>query len=334
MKIQLLIAAAESDYSEYLSNTLSTRHADTFAVGLCSSYERLGDVLTARKYDVVLIEPEWIPFLHKQKVKLPLALYSEHAAFPDSAQDVIKVRKYQRISTLVSDILEHYANVAPGFGDFGKDRGQIVAVWSPAGGVGKTTVALAYATRIVSGGSAVTYLDLEHFSSSDAYFPREGKSISSLFEKLESNAEILVRSIRQHDSSSGIDYFCPPNNFDDLNELTTQDMVTLATTCASTSDVVVVDLSSSCDNRTKAVLDLADLVLLVTDGSKTTTSKLNIFTSQHSVFEDIRYKTRLVTNKGAMLTDARFETTIRLPNVQSGDPGIVFKTLSGNSFDG
>jgi len=332
MIIQLLMAAAERDYSEYLSNTLSAKYADMFVVGLCSSQDKLNDVLSTKKYDVILVEPEWISTMNRKNVKLILALFHEQSSLPEELRNVIKVQKYQRVSTLVSDILEHFAGVAPGFGDIKGDRGQIVAVWSPTGGIGKTSVALAFATRCVSKGNTVTYLDLEHFSSADAYFAQAGKSISVLFEKLTSNAELLVKGIRQHDSGSGIDYFNPPDNYDDINELRKEDLITLATTCAHVSDMTVVDLPSVCDRRVHAVLDLADIVLLVSDDSKTAASKLNIFISQHGVFEDIKHKTSLVLNRGAKLTDTNFDKIINLPRVQSGDPVSVYKTLSGNSF--
>ena len=333
MKIQLLIAVADSDYSEYLSNTLSTKYTDKFAVGLCSSQDKLSDVLSAKKYDVILVEPEWISMLHKHNLKLVLALICEESSIPESALNAVQVEKYQRISTLVNKILELYEKVAPSFDDLRKSREQIVAVWSPVGGVGKTSVALAYATRAVSNGGIATYLSFEQFSSAVTYFSVEGGSISALFERLTSNAELNVKSFLRHDNGSGVDYFCPPENYNDINKLSKDDMVFLVNTCARACDVAVVDLPSICDKNSQAVLELADIVLLVTDGCKASSSKLDIFISQHGIFESIKHKVRLISNKGAMITDTRFEKVISLPRVQLDDPISVYKTLSGNSFD-
>ncbi|MCL2201828.1 MAG: hypothetical protein FWB75_07660 [Oscillospiraceae bacterium] len=331
MKIQLLIASAEKDYSEHLSKVLSAKHADTFVVASCTSQASLSDAVSARKYDVILIEPQWEGFLDAQSARLVLVLWNEHEQVPEFTSGLGRVYKYQRISTLVSDILSHYASVASGLGGVGGEgAGEVVAVWSPAGGVGKTSVALAYATRCVSNGKTATYLDLEHFSGTDAYFSGDGRSISLLFEKLHSNTEILIKSVRQHDSGSGIDYFNPPNNYDDINELTVEDVTVLTSACARSCDVVVVDLPSMCDKRTKAVLELADKVLIVTDGSKTCSAKLNIFLLQNNVFGDIKHKSELVANKGAKIQDERFEVVVKLPMVQSADPISVYKTLSGS----
>jgi MinD-like ATPase involved in chromosome partitioning or flagellar assembly len=331
MKIQLLIAAAESDYSEFLSNVLSTKHSDTFSVGICSSKEKLSSVLTTKKYDIVLAESEWISEIPVENTKLILALWSEHTPHTDLMPDIKKVRKYQRISSIVSDMLEFYSHVATTSGSPDRTGGKIVAVWSPAGGVGKTSVALAYATRKVSQGFKVTYLDLEHFSGTDAYFSGEGKSISTLFEKLSTNANLLAKSLRQYDTGSGISYFMPPNNYDDINELTVEDVIKVINVCAVDCDFLVIDLPSVCDKRTQAIFDVAAVILLVSDGSHSTGAKMNLFCSQHCVFDDNRHKMHLIFNMSASGTDSRFETAARLPRVQTTSAVSIFKALSGNS---
>ena len=332
MKIQLLIATADSDYAGHLSDTLSSKYSDTFEVGVCSSAMKLGDALLMKKYDVMLIEPEWVALNNAQNVRLVIALLGGQASFSEELSGINKAHKYQRISTLVGTVLEQYAAVATDIGFSNNEGGRIVAVWSPVGGVGKTSVALAFATRAASGGVSATYLNLENFAGSGAYFSGQGKSISTFFEKLESNPEILAKSIRQHDSGSGIDYFIPPENYDDINELTRDDLLAVVKTCSFISDMVVVDLPSVCDKKTQAVLEIADTVLLVADGSKTSAAKFDIFLSQHNVFEDIRPKARLVANKGSKFSDARFERTISLPLVQTADPVSVYKSLSGYSL--
>lgn len=330
MKIQLLLATAESDYSEFLSNILSKKYADTFTIGICSSKDKLVDMLEVKKFDIVLGESDWVSSLGNVNAKIVLALCNEQTDNDQLTQDIGKVRKYQRISQIVSDVLESYASVASGSGKLGEDRGSVVAVWSPSGGVGKTSVALAYTTRKVSLGGTATYLTLEHFSGASAYFPGDGKSISAVFEKLTSSSDILVKSIRQHDGGSGIDYFMPPNNYDDINELTTEDITLLIDACANEMDFLVLDLPSVCDKRTQAIFEIADMILLVSDGSKTTEAKLELFINQHCVFEDNRHKMRLVLNKAATKVDSRFDLAINLPRVQTEDPISIFKTLSGN----
>jgi MinD-like ATPase involved in chromosome partitioning or flagellar assembly len=213
------------------------------------------------------------------------------------------------------------------------DKARITAVWSPAGGTGKTTIALALAAHRVSAGKQAVYLNLENFFSTAAYFPESGKSISRVFEKLEANVQMFLQGIRQQDSGSGIAYFCGPENYDDMNILTADDVETLIKACAIGADDLVVDLSSQCDERVQRVFDLAQTVLLVADASSASQAKMWQFTSQHNVFAKIQSKAIFVNNKGAKLIDENSNKTINLPLAQSSDPVFLFKMLSSGNFD-
>jgi cellulose biosynthesis protein BcsQ len=333
MKIQLLIATGDKDYATHLSGVLAENYADTFDVTVCSAAQRLESLLSTRSFDVALLDPLLIPDAGLTKVRLPLLLWDASEPTGDGGGSIGKIRKYQRISRLSSDILEEYSKAAVGITGLGGDGARIVAVWSPAGGVGKTTAALAYAAQKAVSGGKITYLDLEYFSSVSVYFPESGKSISNAFERLGGNAALLLKAIALKDSGSGITYFTPPNNYDDMNELTASDIETLVGAASDSADEVVIDLPSVCDKRYIKVLEAADVIYLVTDGSKTAASKLQQFVTQHNLFEKIRAKTVLVANKGAKVNDAQFSRTVNLPAVSSADPVSVYKTLSGVSFE-
>lgn len=334
MKIKLLIATLDKDYAEYLSSVLSEKHADTFDVSLCSSAERMQELLTKNKYDVGLLDTNFTAEVNSNAIRLPLSLVDESGIAADSNNDLRKIRKYQRISTIAGNVLEGYAEVGANIAKFGDDKVQITAVWSPCGGTGKTSVALAYAANRVSAGKQTTYLNLENFSSTSAYFPENGRSISKVFEKLESNVDMFLLGIRQQDSGSGIFYFGGPENYDDMNILNAKDIETLINACATETDELVVDLSSQCDERIQKAFDIADTIFLVCDASSRCQVKLAQFINQHNVFGRIQEKLVLVNNKGAKIMDANISKTVNLPQIQSYDPVSVFKTLSGGNFDG
>ena len=46
MKLQLLIAIGHQDYMEHLSDVLTQRYGETFEVSVCSTGERLRELLT------------------------------------------------------------------------------------------------------------------------------------------------------------------------------------------------------------------------------------------------------------------------------------------------
>jgi len=332
MKIRLLVATSDSDYAEHLSGVLSEKHADTFDISVCSSAERFRDLLAVSRYDAALVEPHFVSAANISAIQLPLLLIDETGG-ASSHTDIRGIRKYQKISSIVGEILELFSEIDAGAGSFGASRARITAVWSPAGGSGKTTVALAYAAHQVAEGKQIVYLNLENFSSATAYFAENGKSISKAFEKLESNVHMFLTGIRQMDGGSGISYFSGPENYDDMNILSANDLETLINACVIEMDELVIDLSSQCDARVQKILNMADMVLLVCDATSTSQIKMRQFLNQHNVFGQINAKTVLVSNKGAKNYGTGIRKEIQLPYIQSADPVSVFKALSGANFD-
>lgn len=332
MKIHLLIADVDSDYVEHLSRVLAENYADVFEISVCSSQKAIADLLEHRQADIALLGSTFVQCAGMSQIRLPLLLWDGTAAPDGQAGEVKRVRKYQRISALSGQILEQYAEISSGDSGFGGEKcGRITVVWSPAGGCGKTTAALAYAAQKVSEGKKVVYLDLEPFSSTPVYFPEEGKSISSVFEKFDSNVELLLQGIRQTDSGSGIFYFRRPDNYDDIGILTAEDMRNLVTSSAKDVDEVVVDLGDSYDQRTAALMELANTVMAVIDNTCAAYVKWQQFCTQHNVYGRIKEKILLVANRGAHLEQT--QRMVSLPLVQSEDPVVVYKTLSAGYFD-
>lgn len=330
MKIHLLIADGDRDYTEHLSQVLLERYGDLFEVSACSGAEQLAELLFCGAYDAALLSPALAEGAALTGVRVPLLLWD--GAFTGWKEGTDGLRKYQRISSIVGDVLERCAE----FTNFGMvpncARARITAVWSPAGGVGKTTAALAYAAQKVSKGRRTVYLDLEPFSSTAAFFREDGKSISSVFEKLDTRAELVLQSIRQEDSGSGIYYFCKPDNYEDISILTAEDAVRLAGTAVMESEELVIDLGSVYDQKTAALLEMADSVLLVLDGSKPCKAKWEQFQTQHELYEKLRGKGILVINRGGRYGGPVPMPCVSLPQVRSEDPCVVYKTLSAGYF--
>lgn len=333
MKIKMMIATSDKSYVDHLSNVLTEKYIETFEVSVCSSLGNFGAFMDTNQFDIVLLEPEYISFLNPSLVRLPLLLWDESVVIHEESKGFRKIRKYQRISSIASQILESYAEISKGVHDFDSCKSHITAVWSPCGGVGKTTVSLAFAARKILDGKKAVYLNLENFSSTPVYFPANGKSISSIFDKLESNSSMILMSIRQQDNSTGISYFCGPDNYDDISILTENDIEMLIQACATETEELIIDLSSQCDKRIQKVFALADTILLVCDTTSTSDIKLKQFMGQHNVFQQIQSKIVFVNNKGAKKGQENETKVIQLPYVQSVDPISIYKTLSASNLE-
>lgn len=327
MRIQLLVAGNDSDYIEHLVNVLAERYYDTFEVSVCTVKERFASMISNKKYDIFLVENSMADDVDMSKTRLSMLLWDSEDPHMYKGGDMKKVGKYQRVSSIVSDILEAYAEVSVADSYF-ESKSKITVVWSPIGGCGKTTVALSYAAHAAAEGKKVIYLDMESFSSIKTYFSANGKSISSVFEKLGSKVDLLLQGIRQYDNGSGIYYFCQPENYEDVSILTVEDLTNLVKGCGGDVDEVVVDLSSFYDEKIYQLMDMASRMLLVADNSRAGEAKLKIFRTQNNAFENFKGKTVLVVNKGARIKQDGEGKVAYLPEVQSDDPVVVYKTLS------
>jgi len=328
----MLIATIDTEYVDFLSDNISEHHSDIIEVSVCSTLECLCEVLEKQRFDVALLDKAMAEVANNKSINQFLLLWSESDSDSD-LPDLDRINKYQRISSIIATVLEKQARVSKSRYSSSLRKANITAVWSPAGGVGKTTVALAYATSKASEDNEVFYLNLEAFSSVPGYFNESGKSISRVFEMLDSHegdTKMLIQGICCREN--GITYLCSPDNFDDICILANDEIKELVSSCAILADELVIDLSCTCDSRSRQVFELADKVLVVTEPSLVAETKLNQFTSQNDVFESIKEKATLVANKGATIYNDALASVIYLPLLQSISATEVYKKLSENSF--
>jgi len=362
MKIKLLVATADKEYAKLISDNISEHHSNIIEVNDCSTLECLHETLSKRRFDVALMDTGLIKSIDTGSVDLSLILWSESEASADVPAEFGRIKKYQRISTIVSEVLERYAGISGNKQGLSSKFANITAVWSPTGGVGKTTIALAYAMARISEENEVFYLNLEDFSSVPGYFNETGKSISSVFEMLDNpngNIKMLIKGICCNEN--GITYLCNPDNFDDMHILSPENIYDLVTSCAEMTDELIIDLSGAYDARSKKVFELAHKVFIVTEPTISAKVKLAQFATQNNVFETIKEKVTFIANKEAQGIDSFSGQLIRqltggptgqpvgqltgqpvgqligsvisIPFIQTENPKDIYKTLA-ESFPG
>lgn len=329
MRIKMIVAIEDIAYSKLVSDNISEVHADAIDISICNSIEIMTEMLSKRNYDVALVDAVFVGEMDMNAVNMPLLLWSESDCSADIPEDIELIRKHQRTSSLIAAVFEQYAKVSRPGRNMGFGNANITAVWSPAGGVGKTSVAIAYALSHVAAGKDVFYLNLEDFSSISGHLNVSGKSISSVFEMLDNqdgDINMLIQGINCNDR--GITYLCGPDNFEDMSILSVENVKDLITACAELTSELIIDLPCVYDARTKKALEIAKRVLIVADRSVTSDLKLTQFVSQNNVFESVEKKVTFIANKDAIFNKPFAESVIRLPFVQSSDERLVCETLA------
>lgn len=289
MNISIAIADADREYAERLSEVL--QQYDELTIHIYTNGQKLQDAMEANSFDIVLFDPD----VSEQKlnfvnVKLPVCLYSDDAGRRSWYADCAKVMKYQRISNIYKDFIREYADKAGYSADF--DRSQatsIIAVYSAAGGSGKTTIALAVASGLASLGKSVLFVSLERLSSAFYVNAKREEGITALVNSAadeHTNFELKVKGLMKQ-GLNGMYYVEGFERFVDYDAVTEGEMADVLNRIkrCGICDVLVVDMESSLDDVGKKVFALADRIVAVERTGELPAMKQKLFAQQAVVSE-------------------------------------------------
>jgi len=192
------------------------------------------------------------------------------------------------------------AATAGAAGSTGGEPGIVVAIFSPKGGVGRTTIAVNLAVAAASlGGRRVALMDAS-FQFGDVGVllnlnPRN-KSIADLAAQLESGEpDDLDNYVINH--SSGVRVLLAPSSPEQAELITASHARQVVERLRSEHDLVVIDCPSSFNDATLGILDSADLILTLLSLEITSIKNMRLFLE---VAEQLGYpegKIRLVLNR-------------------------------------
>jgi pilus assembly protein CpaE len=190
---------------------------------------------------------------------------------------------------------------APGVADEGTHDGQVVAIFSPKGGVGRTTVsvnlAVAAATEL---GKSVVLMD-GSFQFGDVgvllNLNPKNKSIADLVPELEAGDPELSLDTFVINHSAGIRVLLAPPSPEMAELITPAGVKRVLEALRRTHDLVIVDCTSWFNETTLAILDAADTVLTMLSLEITSIKNMRLFLE---VSEQLGYepnKIKLVLNR-------------------------------------
>jgi pilus assembly protein CpaE len=208
----------------------------------------------------------------------------------------VYVREREKQSRMAAVVPVH----AGGGNDSDRDPGVVVAVFSPKGGVGRTTVsvnlAVAAATEL---GKDVVLVD-GSFQFGDVgvllNLNPKNKSIADLIPELEAGeSDSLETFVINH--SSGIGVLLAPPSPEMAELITPTGIKRVLEALRAKHDLVIVDCTSWFNDTTLAILDTADMILTMLSLEITSIKNMRLFLE---VAEQLGYETgkvRLVLNR-------------------------------------
>ena len=177
-------------------------------------------------------------------------------------------------------------------------QGKVISVFSNKGGLGKTTVAvnLGYELARRDRRSKVVIVDMNLFLGDVTTFLdlTPPCDMSFLIEKLDETNNIVDLTTQYEDSNYYVIADSPYRDYS--NNVTREDVVKMLNALRKKFNYIIIDNSSAITGKTKYILDLSDLILLITESNLPT---LNNCKRCLDFFEHIgiQNKTQILLNR-------------------------------------
>ncbi len=260
-----------------------------FAVRDLLFCERIEDYIQETKFPIeleIVTEPEYFDYSHvKTEIDILLITdtFLEKLSLNELPKDKVLVltkesnpsnglkgiNPYQKTENFLKEILLRYSELTgeASFLQGEKKKKNTICFFSPCGGSGKTTLALALASALARAGKNVFYLSLDGFAGVNAAFSEPGRGgFSRVLLSLKQHAgnQLLVELSKNMKRAleSGVLYFSDLDNPCDLDEIETEEIETLIREMVRMNgiDVLILDVEPALTERTKKVLELADYI--------------------------------------------------------------------------
>lgn len=300
MNIKLAIADRDGEYIDRLLNVLA-EYKD-LNLSVYTDREGFEKALEGKYFDIVLFSPSVCSGqISLKKSTMGIVLREDSVEVPEECREFPQIEKYQRISRIYKKILEFYAEVC---GDTGTEtgRGQAVTIgfFSPAGGTGKTTLALAAATKLSMQGYKTFYMNFEDIPSEDCYLPQTGeKGMSEMLNCLgtEVNFKVKMQGLLQTKTENlyYLNHFNTPN---DIYEMEAEEAGELVASIVKTGlfDFIIIDMGISIDSKNLKIFGEADKLVIVEKPDTMTAKKMERFLMQTHIIKEYGSKMVRVLN--------------------------------------
>ncbi len=270
-KLNLIVADTDVSYLKGVVGYIADKYSGRFKVSSFSDSSSLKDYIGGNngKADILLVSPElYYEGLGEKGITLVAVLSA--GRLPGEYKKCEVINKFQLGDNLVGNILNLFSEKNTDIlMQNGEKSAKIIAVYSPTGGSGKTSVAYGCSLKCAQKGQKVFYLNLEDTPSTPLFFESKGKyNLSHIFYYLKAknkNLSLKIEGTRMEDASSGIHYFIPPVSRLELLDMQPQEYSSLLKQLRQMDyyDVVFVDMPCFLEKRMISVLEESDSVIFL-----------------------------------------------------------------------
>ncbi len=245
--------------------------------GVATSFESGFELIYKKKPNVVIMEVGEDVNLSLSRIKSILERFPQVSIFATSADKsadtILKVMRAGADEYILRPVSETDLDAA--LQKHGRlwltrvmpeeQRGQVIAAFSPKGGVGVTTIAINLATHIYSSTKKSTLLvdmDLNAGDAATFFNLKPSYTISDVTANMSRlDKSFLKGVITKHES--GVYILAEPQRIEEATSIMAEDITKVLGLLRTMFDYIIIDTEASVDERTQAALELADCLLLV-----------------------------------------------------------------------
>lgn len=304
VKKTMILADHDKLYLKQLSNYFMEK-APQLELSLFTDEALLSEYLAgARSVDILAVDEAFAVLPELADVQNPVKIVLSASMSPVDGFDTIK--KYQKTEALLNEILLKYAECTGSAEAItGKSHTRTAAFYSPAGGTGKTVLALGMAAACASAGLRTFYLNLEMIDSVKDVLGSTPGSLSDIFLAIKTrglNVAVKLAACSGMEPTAGFYYLTGVDSIAEYEEITDEDLKRLLETIKSLAeyDVLILDLDSGFSGKTSMILEQADVIFVPAISDEGTVAKLKRFLDEmdlHQIYNPLIEKMRLVINR-------------------------------------
>lgn len=279
MKIKLAILDRDSNYLRRVVGAFGSYYAEKLEVYSFTDAEAALAALTPNRIQVFLAAYDAAPDLKRIPEGCGFAYLVEMTGV-DMLDEQTAVCKFQSAEMLYKQVLDIFSRSAKNLKIIpGSGGSSLLLFSSPCGGTGTSTMAAACAMYFAAQGKKALYLDLEVCGSAETYFRAAGAlDLGDVIYAAKSKGANLTMKIEScvRQDACGVYFFAPANVALDVRDLRAEEIRQILNTLQYSGgyDYIAADLDFSLEKARAELMQLADHVVWVSDGSERAEKKM------------------------------------------------------------
>lgn len=276
-KLSILIVDTEEDYVSPLEMKFSEELGENAEISVITDKEYLKEHFRSlRKIDILIINEElYNPQFENHNISNIFILLESKRTNTTEDISLYSIYKYTSVKEIYNEVMNNLKKQAVE-AITNELKTKIIMIYSPSGGIGKTTVALGASAALAKYHKKVLYINTESIQSFQGFLDDCGYLTSGIERQMIAKKEDLLDYLPSSIGKGPFEYFLPLKQTPSSLNLVLDDYLFLINKIKESKkyDFIVVDSSTELNREKAKLMSASDKVIIVTAQDKISVGKL------------------------------------------------------------